>query len=268
MYIKEINIKNFGRLISTTFDFKNSTNIIKTVCHAELTDALELILGNITDSTFLCINTLIRAELELEKTYYVEIKDKKLQAFDENSFNCTNYYLYLISHHKEENDSNCFKNFKHQNYPHRLLKYKHIEKYYFNDDFSSLTGGMGTTKTFREYLNSYIKNFKPLPLIKGKEYFLILDENGNFEVFGGENKDMPLSKLESTIYHFLCFIQLAKFWSDAEKIRDINHLNKPLIIPDFLEKLDENIDIAPYVALSASCERQVIFIKSQIGVNL
>lgn len=263
MYIKNINIDNFGGLIDTTYYFNSSINLVTTMYSAELTDALGLVFGNITDSCFLSVNTVIKAEVELEKTYYVEITDKKLRAFDENSFNCTNYYLYFISHHKEENDANCFSDFKRQNYPHRLLRYKNTEKYYSGNDFATITGGIGETKTFRSYLNSYIKNFRPLPLIRGKDYYLILDESGKFEVFGGGYNNIPLSETESLVYHFLCFIHLAKFWSEVEKIRDINHHLKPLIIPDFLERLDENVDKAYITALVSSCERQTIFIKNK-----
>lgn len=263
MYIKEIYIDNFGKLISTTFVFDNSINTIKTMCGDELTDALELVLGNTSNSHFLNAKTIIKATVNIKKTYYVEIKLKKLQAFDENGTDCTKDYLYLINHHKEENDANCFSDFKGQNYPHRLLRYKNTEKYYSGNDFATITGGIGETKTFRSYLNSYIKNFRPLPLIRGKDYYLILDESGKFEVFNGGNDNSPLSETESLIYHFLCFIHLAKFWSEVEKIRDINHLNKPLIIPDFLEKLDGNVDKAYITALVSSCERQAIFIKNK-----
>ena len=263
MYIKEIYIDNFGKLTSTTFGFDNSINTIKTMHGAELTDALELVLGNKTDSRFLNSKTKIKATVAIEKTYYVEIKLKKLQAFDENGTNCTEDYLHLISNHKEENDASCFKNFRSKNFPHKLLKYKNTEKYYSGNDFATITGGIGETKTFRSYLNSYIKNFRPLPLIRGKDYYLILDESGKFEVFGGGYNNIPLSETESLVYHFLCFIHLAKFWSEVEKIRDINHHLKPLIIPDFLERLDENVDKAYITALVSSCERQTIFIKNK-----
>lgn len=154
----------------------------------------------------------------------------------------------------------CFSDFKRQNYPHRLLKYKNTEKYYRDNDFAALTGGLGDTKTFRSYLNSYIKNFRPLPLIRGKDYYLILDESGKFEVFSGGYNNIPLSETESLVYHFLCFIHLAKFWSEVEKIRDINHLDKPLIIPIFLEMLDENIDVSAFLSLAVGYERRAIFI--------
>ena len=84
MYIKEIYIDNFGKLFTTTFGFNNTLNTIKTMHDAELTDALELVFGNKTDSHFLNSKTIIKAAVYIDKTYYVEIKLKKLQAFDEN----------------------------------------------------------------------------------------------------------------------------------------------------------------------------------------
>ena len=260
MYIKEIYIDNFGKLTSTTFGFDNSINTIKTMHGAELTDALELVLGNKTDSRFLNSKTIIKATVNIEKTYYVEIKSKKLQAFDENGTNCTEDYLHLISHHIEQNDASCFKNFKSKNFPHRLLKYKNTEKYYSGNEFATVTGGLGETKTFRSYLNSYIKNFESSQLIHGKEYHLMLNENGEFYVLKDNDKDIPLSESENMVYHFMSFIHLAKFWADIERMRDINHPLKPLIIPLFLEMLDENIDVSAFLSLAVGYERQAIFI--------
>ena len=112
MYIKEIYIDNFGKLIATAFGFNNTINTIKTMHDAELTDALELVFGNKTDSRFFNSKTIIKATVDIEKTYYVEIELKQLQAFDENGTDCTKDYLHLISNHKEESDASCFKNFK------------------------------------------------------------------------------------------------------------------------------------------------------------
>ena len=53
MYIKNINIDNFGGLIDTTYYFNSSINLVTTMYSAELTDALGLVFGNITDSRFL-----------------------------------------------------------------------------------------------------------------------------------------------------------------------------------------------------------------------
>ena len=65
MYIKEIYIDNFGKLISTTFEFDNSINTIKTMHGDELTDALELVLGNKTDSRFLNLKTIVKATVNI-----------------------------------------------------------------------------------------------------------------------------------------------------------------------------------------------------------
>jgi hypothetical protein len=40
----------------------------------------------------------------------------------------------------------------------------------------------------------------------------------------------------------------------------MNHPLKPLIIPLFLEMLDENIDVSAFISLAVGCERQAIFI--------
>ena len=118
-------------------------------------------------------------------------------------------------------------------------------KYYPNGDFSALTNGYGTTRSFRGFIIDYIKNFKPVKLREGKELFLKLSSEGEFNVgYLDSNEKVFLSQSETVLYHYLSFINIADFWSGAEKIRNLNRINKPLIVSHFLELLDESIDLS------------------------
>ena len=101
------------------------------------------------------------------------------------------------------------------------------EKYYPNGNFGDITDGIGTTKTFRSYLKNYIRTYKPQCLRKGKEYLLILDNNGEFRV---THPKLPvdtvpnLSESENILYHYLCFLNLSEFWYGIEQIKDIHYV--------------------------------------------
>jgi hypothetical protein len=60
------------------------------------------------------------------------------------------------------------------------------------------------------------------------------------------------------LYHYLSFISIADFWSRAEKIRNLNRVNKPLIVSNFLERLDNSIDLSEIVRRTNKIDRQVI----------
>ena len=60
------------------------------------------------------------------------------------------------------------------------------------------------------------------------------------------------------LYHYLSFISIADFWSRAEKIRNLNRVNKPLIVSNFLERLDCSIDLSKILCLTNKIDRQVI----------
>ena len=132
-------------------------------------------------------------------------------------------------------------------------------KYYPNGDFSSLTNGYGTTRSFRGFIASYIKHFKPIKLRDGKNFFLKLSNNGEFNVgYLDSDEKVFLSASENVLYHYMSFISIADFWSRAEKIRNLNRVNKPLVVSNFLELLDESIDLSEIICRTNKVGRQVI----------
>ena len=72
------------------------------------------------------------------------------------------------------------------------------------------------------------------------------------------NDKVFLSESETVLYHYLSFISIADFWSRAEKIRNLNRVNKPLIVSNFLERLDGSIDLSEIVRRTNKIDRQVI----------
>ena len=79
----------------------------------------------------------------------------------------------------EERSLMCFEDFEKQNYPLRLAFYKD-NKYFYKGSFSTLTNGIGETRTFRAFVNEFIKKYEPELISKENDLWLSLKENGEF----------------------------------------------------------------------------------------
>ncbi len=263
MFIKKINIQKNGKLTEKLM-FNQGLSIVKG--SADLYDVINLIIGNQeTGRTFHDI--VFDAEVLLDKIYYIrghKSKGERLfeyKVFYDDNVECTDEYLAMVQQNKELESSLFFHAFKKQNFPHRLMHYKDVLKYYPNGDFASLTNGYGTTRSFRGFMTQYIKYFKPIKLHKGKDLFLKLSNSGQFYVESVNcGEKVLLSDSENTLYHYLSFISIADFWDRAEKIRNMNGVRKPLIVSSFLERIDESIDITNLLEKTNSLDRQIIML--------
>lgn len=261
MYITKLFIKNYGNIAFETILFEEHTTIVTANFCDEIVSAIKMILGYSSKSSYLRKTSFIKAECVADFLIRVEYSGGTLKALNENNEDITEYYLNLISHNTEEDSLNVFNHFKKQKYPHRLLKYKDVDKYYGMHDFRNITDGYGTTRSFRAFLNDYIKNFKPIRINKNKEYFIQLLPSGEFIVqYKDESITPHLSESESALYHYICFLCLADFWSRAESIRNINRIDKPIIVSDFLERIDDSINLSDIMERTLQLERQVIII--------
>ncbi len=271
MYIKKITIEK-NEKITESLQFNKRLSVVKG--SAELYDIIKLLFGKQEAArSFYGISFL--AVVEIDKTYYIRgKKDRSSLLFDVSvlaeNIECCAEYLEAVRQ-SEETDSSCFfHRFKRQDYPHRLFKYKDLLKYYPDGDFSTLTNGYGITRSFRGFITDYIKSFKPIKLRNDKDFFLKLSNDGEFNVGYLDNDEKVfLSGSENVLYHYLSFINIADFWSKAEKIRNLNRVNKPLIVSNFLELLEDNIDLSEVVRCTKQIDRQVIiFSEKQVNHTL
>ena len=260
LYIKQIIIEKNGK-ITESLEFNKGLSVVKG--SAEIYDIIKLLLG-IKEAARSFYNIRLLAVVEHDKTYYIRgSKNKGDLLFDVSIFSdeteCTEEYFDTLKEADEINSSLFFHRFKRQDFPHKLFKYRDLLKYYPNGDFSSLTNGYGSTRSFRGFITDYIKLFKPIRLRANKDLFLKLSNDGEFNVgFINSNDKVFLSESESVLYHYLSFISIADFWSRAEKIRNLNRVNKPLIVSNFLERLDVSIDLSEIVRRTNKIDRQVI----------
>ena len=260
LYIKQIMIEKNGK-ITESLEFAKGLSVIKG--SAEIYDIIKLLLG-IKEAARSFYNIRFLAVVEHDKTYYIRgSKNKGDLLFDVSIFSdeteCTEEYFEMVKESVEIDSALFFHRFKRQDFPHKLFRYRDLLKYYPNGDFSSLTNGYGTTRSFRGFITDYIKHFKPIKLREDKDLFLKLSNDGEFNVgFINNNDKVFLSESENMLYHYLSFISIADFWSGAEKIRNLNRVNKPLIVSNFLERLDGSIDLSEIVCLTNKIDRQVI----------
>ena len=268
LYVKQIVIEKNGK-ITESLKFDKGLSVIKG--SAETYDIIKLLLG-IKEAARSFHNIRFLSVVELDKTYYIRgNKNKGDLLFSVSVFSdeteCTEEYFEMVKDATEIDSALFFHRFKRQDFPHKLFKYRDLLKYYPNGDFSSLTNGYGTTRSFRGFITDYIKHFKPIRLRTDKDLFLKLSTDGEFNVgFINSNDKVFLSESESVLYHYLSFISIADFWSRAEKIRNLNRVNKPLIVSRFLELLDDSIDLSEVVTKTRKIDRQVI-IFSEKHVN-
>ena len=144
----------------------------------------------------------------------------------------------LLNKSAEESSLMCFDGFENQNYPLRLAFYKD-NKYFYKGEFSSLTNGIGETRTFRAFVNEFIKKYEPELISKENDLWLSLKENGEFVVTKGENGEATadLTPKDFFLYNLLCFLNLVRFWDEFNEIRDMNTIKVPVFI-----KLPDNCD--------------------------
>ena len=260
IYVKQIVIEKNGK-IAESLEFNKGLSVVKG--SAEIYDIIKLLLG-IKEAARSFYNIRFLAVVEHDKTYYIRgSKNKGDLLFDVSIFSdeteCTEEYFEMVKESVEIDSALFFHRFKRQDFPHKLFRYRDLLKYYPNGDFSAITNGYGTTRSFRGFITDYIKHFKPIKLREDKALFLKLSNDGEFNVgFINNNDKVFLSESETVLYHYLSFISIADFWSRAEKIRNMNRVNKPLIASNFLERLDCSIDLSEIVCLTNKIDRQVI----------
>lgn len=260
MFIKKIVIEKNGT-ITESIEFNKGLSVIKG--SAELYDVIKLLFGK-QEGAHSFYDVRFLAVVEIDKTYYIRgSKNRGELLFNvsvcSDDSECTEEYFDIVRDAEEIDSGIFFHRFKRQDYPHKLFKYRDLLKYYPNGDFSALTNGYGTTRSFRGFITDYIKHFKPIKLREGKELFLKLSSDGEFNVGYLSNEEKVfLSESENVLYHYLSFISVADFWSKAEKIRNLNRVNKPLIVSNFLERLDDSIDLSEIVRRTNEIDRQVI----------
>lgn len=119
-------------------------------------------------------------------------------------------------------------------------------------------------KTFRCLLNEYIIGFKPKTINAEKNLWLSITPYGEFiaeKKIDNETIVCNLSTRERILFNFLCFIEIHKFIQSINGVRDFNYKEKPLIIINFTEFLDEKFDYIDFLT-AQQLNRKIIIIST------
>ena len=271
MILKRITIQNFGAVDAFEYDFENDLNVVRSRYTDEISGAIQFVLNHRAFSlpkhwvrrstkieSLVCI---LGTEYQLISEPNLKQNELCLRAYDVDGHEKTREYLYLTSHCAEQDLCDVFDKDVQKMF-FKPIQYLDEDRYYSSGDLSKCTDRLSETKAFRSYLKAFIKDFKSEIIRDGKRYELYLKKDGKYAVrYKGDN-DMPvfLSESEQTLFRYLCFLRTAEFWQGFEELRNLHALKKPLLVKDFLSRLDESINIENLLKRTTELERQVIIL--------
>ena len=271
MILKRITIQNLGAVNSFECEFENGLNIVKNRYTDEISGAIQFVLNHRAFSLpelWVRRSTKIEALVRIfEKEYLLlatpnlKQNDLCLCAYDVDGYEKTREYLYLTSHCTEQDLCEVFDKDTEKMF-FKPIQYLDEDRYYSPRDLSKRTDRLSETNAFRSYLKTFIKDFKSETIHDVKRYELYLKKDGGYAVrYTGEN-DMPvfLSESEQTLFRYLCFLRTAEFWQGFEELRNLHSVKKPILIGNFLERLDESIDIQDILERTRRLNRQIIIL--------
>ena len=269
MFIRYITICNFGSVRSYHTTLNSKLNLIGTHFTPELSAAFEFLLCSrarqAVPTAWIRENTHITAGILLNNTVYTanvtSSKDRlQLAVTDPSGLDATDYYRHTLSHCQEQDATERFDG-QDKTLPLRLCWYRNREDDEIPVDLSGRTEHLVDTKTFRSHLIRYIKAFRPEPINCKKNYQTAINPQGKFEVYyPGVSGKVFLSETEEKLFLYICFLNIAEFWAEIEKNRDLHHEKKPLLIRNFLEFLDESTEISSLVTRTIKTKRQILLL--------
>lgn len=118
-------------------------------------------------------------------------------------------------------------------------------------------------KAFRALLNEYIVGFKPRRISEQKNLYLDVTTQGKFiavKKSGDKSFNYDLSASEQVLFDFLCFMEFNKFRQIVNSVKDFNYKEKPLILVNFPNFLDESFDYISFLARQ-KLNRKIIIIR-------
>lgn len=152
-----------------------------------------------------------------------------------------------------------------------VLRYFDLLSVYKKRDFDerkeSLLLRRSKEKAFRVLLNEYIVGFKPRQISERKSLYFDVTPQGKFiaaKKSGDKSFRCDLSASEQTLFDFLCFIEINKFRQIVNSVKDFNYKEKPLILVNFPDFLDESFDYISFLR-KQKLNRKIIIV-SDISV--
>lgn len=277
MILHSISIQNLGALNRLSHTLNEGLNLLLYRRTDELSSALRFVFNHREHlpESWIGEDTRIEAVVSVGNTVFSLIalpneskKGMNLACYTKNGENRTKEYLYLTSHSPEQDLSDIFEGDGDTVFP-RFLRYTREDLYYSERALSRSTDGLSDINAFRAYLRDFLKSFKPELLREGKQYEMVLEKDGRYAVKCriDSSDACSLSVSERTLFRYLCFLKTEEFWCGFEELRNLHGIKKPLIIKDFLERLDESINTARLLKRAENLKRQVIVLSRADTIN-
>lgn len=147
------------------------------------------------------------------------------------------------------------------------LKYSDFLSAYKRRDFDERNEALllkqSKEKAFRALLNEYIVGFKPRQISERKGLYFDVTTQGKFiavKKSGDKSFNYDLSASEQVLFDFFCFMEFNKFRQIVNSVKDFNYKEKPLILVNFPDFLDESFDYISFLARQ-KLNRKIIIIK-------
>ena len=113
------------------------------------------------------------------------------------------------------------------------------------------------------FSNETIVGFKPRRISEQKNLYLDVTTQGKFiavKKSGDKSFNCDLSASEQVLFDFLCFMEFNKFRQIVNSVKDFNYKEKPLILVNFPNFLDESFDYISFLARQ-KLNRKIIIIR-------
>ena len=272
MILRNITVINLGAIEHFSCDFEGGLNVLGARYADELSYAIRVLLNHKDimplPQDAVRADSQILAKIFMEDRQYgiVALPDAVrkcfvLKAYSEQGRDVTGEYLYLTDHCAEQDRSDVFEGTD-KDLPLRFLQYANEDVFFARNELSRRTGELSNLKAFRAYLRSFTANFQPELIREGKQYEIVLGNDGHYGVRHKNDGEMSvcLSESEQILFRYLCFLRTAEFWRGFEELRNLHGVKKTLIIKDFLERLDESIDTSDIIGRTSALGRQVIIL--------
>ena len=137
----------------------------------------------------------------------------------------------------------------------------------FDERKESLLLKRSKEKAFRALLNEYIAEFKTKRISEQKNLYLDVTTQGKFiavKKSGDKSFNYDLSASEQILFDFLCFMEFNKFRQIVNSVKDFDYKEKPLILVNFPDFLDESFDYISFLR-KQKLNRKIIIV-SDISV--
>ena len=116
-----------------------------------------------------------------------------------------------------------------------------------------------------EFVEAWLREFKPVLYDERKNYYLDIAENGLLipvKIENGKSEQLNfMSGSDFSIFKYMCFIVVNRFYNDYEKSMAFDLARKPLFcclfIFSFFEYLDEDVDVQKLLSFATALDGQV-----------